>query len=263
MLPRSARRHVSFFVYVAFKYGHTFSGTTFRQFIVEEVEKIVNNNAHVIDYSELIQKGFVKYRRPRQQLAMFNFVGKCWMDFFEKENKSNLYLYIDPLKYFKIDNRPDIVAIINSWRKKRLNLYEKDAFSLIQVVIPGNVIEEAECRKKIKFIAGKINTEIALGIKAYMTWLGLVCEADEYGVQTLKRAYVPHHEQGSNGARAIGLRLWDLVHFNKMSFADATRTVQDASKHCRSDSEYRTLQRDYALATACIKHIELLDYSDI
>lgn len=260
-----ARRHVNFFVYIAFKYGYTFSFDLNRRCIVGEIEKIAKNNAYQFDTSSILRREFVKYQRRKNRLVIFNFIDLCGEEFFEPENAKNIYLYIDGERYCSArDNASKIRSTIKSWSKKRgFNPYEKNVETSIQAVINGDMIMGIDSEDELSKVIIRIDEEILHTVESYAVWRDRISRPSHHKIQTMKRVYIPPYEQATNGARAIGLWIWDLVNFEKISFADAARVVLSSNNHCRSKSENRKLYDDYDLARECIERCTVLNYSDL
>lgn len=259
---RDESRAARFFLYVSLKYGYTFTNKIYPHQIQKQIVDVAKGDGGVAKVCDIKKKQFIKYDWDSLDDVRFNYMDKGGRSFFESEIGDKLYLYIDHNAYDGSDNIENISASISAWKKKKsMNYYARSDRSSIQVAISGEAIHR---EKSSRDFAKKIVKKISDAVTSYSVWMGKVkfVESSQL-VDTLKRIYVPRHEQLPNGARAIGLWLWDLVHFDQMYQAEAIRRILDAPfPHCRQGASEIALQKDYALAARCIKKRAVLKLTD-
>jgi len=260
-LTKDELRAVRFFLYVSLKYGYTFTKKVYPHQIQKQVIGVVNGGDGIINIDDINEKQFIKYDGDSFDDVRFNYADKRGRQFFESESSDRLYLYIDAEEYNKSIAVENISSSISAWRKKKvMGYYVRSEKSSIQVVISGDVIRRTKSSREL---AQHVNKKVLDVVNSYSTWIVNTQLLNTRGLaRTVKHMYVPQSEQVSNGARAIGLWLWDLIHFNKMKQAEAIRHILDSSfDHCRKAADERALRRDYALAAKCIKQRAVLKYT--
>ncbi len=262
-LTKDELKAARFFLYVSFKYGYTFTKRVYPHQLDSRIIQILRNPNYDLNLDHIQQRSFIKYRGDKNDGVRFNFVNRQGRSFFENEKGGNLYLYIDPEEYHARKNTQNISEVISAWKKRRgLGYYQHNDKALIQVIVNGETIHNAGSSHDL---AKEIDAKLDYLVLSYNTWIDYAKLADsQLAAKTIKHIYVPRHEQVPDQARAIGLWLWDLVHFEKMSQTEAIKHVLDASfGHYRKASDDRVLRRDYALAANCIKHCKVLKCQDI
>ncbi len=260
-LTKDEVRAVKFFLYVALKYGYTFTSKVYPHQIQRQIIDVARRNREVLEIDDIKRKQFIKYRTDRFAGVRFNYADKYGKQFFDVELGGNLYLYIDAEAYGRSGDIDKIYASINGWKKKKsLDYYVRGEDSSIQVVISGDAIRKA---KSSLDLARDVDKKVSDAVSVYLVWMAKSKLVDSRELAcTVKRMCVPQSEQVSNGARAIGLWLWDLIHFGKKKQAEAIRCILDVPfDHCRKAAEERALRRDYALADKCIKQRAVLKYT--
>ncbi len=261
-LTRDESRAARFFLYVSFKYGYTFTSKIYPHQIQKQIIEVAKGTGGVPSVCDIKGKQFIKYDGGSLNDVRFNYVDKCGIYFFENESVDKLYLYIDCDAWDSSSHIENISASISAWKKKiNLNYYTKGDRSSIQVVVSEDVIHR---EKSSRSFAKKLVKKISDAVASYSVWMGgskLVDSSQSAGI--VKHIYVPRHEQLPNGARAIGLWLWDMVHFDQIYQAEAIRRILDAPfPHCRQGASEIALQKDYALAARCIKRRAVLKLTD-
>lgn len=255
-------RSVRFFLYVSLKYGYTFANKISQRLLQKQIADVAEGAGGVVGVRDIKSKQFIKYDWDRFDDVRFNYMDKSRRQFFENESFDKLYIYINHDEYDGSSNIEKMSASVSAWKKKRkLNYYAKNGKSSIQVVVSGDAIHR---EKSSRDFAKKLVKHVSHAVTSYSVWMGKVkfVESSQL-VDTLKRIYVPRHEQLPNGARAIGLLLWDMVHFDHMYKAEAIRRILDAPfPHCRQGASEIALQKDYALAARCIKKRAVLKLTD-
>lgn len=260
-LTKDESRAARFFLYVSLKYGYTFTRKIYPHQIQQKIIAVAKGDGGIIEIDDIKEKQFIKYDRESFDDVRFNYTDKRGRQFFESESSDKLYLYIDAEEYGRSSDIENISASISAWKKKKmLDYYVRSEKSSIQVVIRGNAIRRAKSSREL---AKRLDKQILHVVNSYSTWIANVKLVDTRELfRTFKHIYVPKSEQVSNGARAIGLWLWDLIHFGKIKQAEATRHILDAPfDHCRKTADERALRRDYALAAKCIKQRAVLKYT--
>lgn len=260
-LTKDESKAVRFFLYVSLKYGYTFTRKIYPHQIQKQIIDVVKGTGGVVDLCGIKEKQFIKYDEERWDDVRYNYMDKHGRSFFENESTDKLYLYIDCDAWGSSKNIENISASISAWKKKiNLNYYAKSDRSSIQVVVNGDAIHS---EKSSRDFAKKLVKKISDAVTSYSAWVsGVTLVGSSQSADILKRVYVPRHEQLPNGARAVGLWLWDLVHFNQIYQAEAIRRILDAPfDHCRKTADERALRRDYALAAKCIKQRAVLKYT--
>jgi len=260
-LTKDEVRAVKFFLYVALKYGYTFTSKVYPHQIQRQIIDVAKRNCEVLEIDDIKRKQFIKYNTNRFDCVKLNYADKHGKQFFDVELSGNMYLYIDAEAYGKSGDIDKIYASINVWKKKKsLDYYVRGDDSSIQVVISGDAIRKA---KSSRDLARHVDKKVSDAVRIYLVWMAKSKLVDSRELaSTVKRMCVPQSEQVSNGARAIGLWLWDLIHFGKIKQVEAIRCILDVPfDHCRKAADERALRRDYALADKCIKQRAVLKYT--
>lgn len=259
-LTKDESRAAKFFLYVALKYGYTFTRKVYPHQIQKQITAVAKDGG-IIEIDDIKEKQFIKYDGDSFDDVRFNYTDKRGRQFFESESSDRLYLYIDAEVYGRSSDIENISASISAWKKKKaLDYYVRSEKSSIQVVISGDAIRRMKFSREL---AQYVDKQVSDAVNSYSVWMvkAKLVETRELA-RTVKHMYVPQSEQVSNGARAIGLWLWDLIHFGKIKQAEAIRRILDAHfDHCRKTADERALRRDYVLAAKCIKQRAVLKYT--
>ncbi len=261
-LTKDESKAVRFFLYVSLKYGYTFTNKIYPRQIQGQIIDVAKGTGGVPSVCDIKGKQFIKYDGDSLDDVRFNYMDKRGRSFFENESTDKLYLYIDCDAWGSSNNIENISASISAWKKKiNLNYFAKSYRSSIQVIVNGDAIHS---EKSSRDFAKKLVKKISDAVTSYSAWVsGVTLVRSSQWADILKRVYVPRHEQLPNGARAVGLWLWDLVHFNQIYQAEAIRRILDAPfPHCRQGASEIALQKDYALAARCIKKRAVLKLTD-